>query len=210
MEEYLRRVQSRLGADASEDPIHAVLGGPEPDVDTVAATLCLALHLSQKETSGRVCLPVLCGRRCNTVLPRETVRYLRRVKISEGSLLWREDVDLVKLHHTRNLSLTLLRGGLLDSSEHHTLESSILRVVHHDGQQDTGDDGASSVVMTVAREILQEAAEHIRATLGETLGGEGGAGAPPGGSNGAMKEDTHKSPDMTRLTPTRRDGERER
>lgn len=28
-------------------PIHAVLGGPEPDVDTVAATLCLALHLSQ-------------------------------------------------------------------------------------------------------------------------------------------------------------------
>ncbi|XP_018523923.1 protein prune homolog 2 isoform X4 [Lates calcarifer] len=160
----------RKEADASEDPIHAVLGGPEPDVDTVAATLCLALHLSQKETSGRVCLPVLCGRRCNTVLPRETVRYLRRVKISEGSLLWREDVDLVKLHHTRNLSLTLLRGGLLDSSEHHTLESSILRVVHHDGQQDTGDDGASSVVMTVAREILQEAAEHIRATLGETLG----------------------------------------
>ena len=33
--------------DASEDPIHAVLGGPEPDVDTVAATLCIALHLSQ-------------------------------------------------------------------------------------------------------------------------------------------------------------------
>lgn len=34
-------------ADALQDPIHAVLGGPEPDVDTVAATLCLALHLSQ-------------------------------------------------------------------------------------------------------------------------------------------------------------------
>lgn len=28
-------------------PVHAVLGGPEPDVDTVAATLCLALHLNQ-------------------------------------------------------------------------------------------------------------------------------------------------------------------
>lgn len=34
-------------ADALEGPIHAVLGGPEPDVDTVAATLCLALHLNQ-------------------------------------------------------------------------------------------------------------------------------------------------------------------
>lgn len=27
--------------------VHAVLGGPEPDVDTVAATLSLSLHLSQ-------------------------------------------------------------------------------------------------------------------------------------------------------------------
>ena len=40
------------------------------------------------------------------------------------------------------------------------------------------------------------------------------AQAPPRGSNGAMKEDTHKSPDMTRLTLTRRErkreGERER
>lgn len=35
-------------ADAPpEDPVHAVLGGPDPDVDAVAATLCLALHLSQ-------------------------------------------------------------------------------------------------------------------------------------------------------------------
>ncbi|XP_051278494.1 protein prune homolog 2-like isoform X3 [Dicentrarchus labrax] len=170
MEEYLRRVQSRLGAEASEDPIHAVLGGPEPDVDTVAATLCLALHLSHKEPSGGVCVPVLCGRRCEAGLPGETVRYLRRVKICESSLLWREDVDLTKLHHTGKLSLTLLRDGLLDSSEYHALESSILRVVHHDGQQDAGDDGASSVVTTVAREILQEAAEHIRAALGETLG----------------------------------------
>ncbi|XP_038558850.1 uncharacterized protein LOC119891356 isoform X2 [Micropterus salmoides] len=170
MEEYLRRVQSRLGADALEDPIHAVLGGPEPDVDTVAATLCLALHLSQKEPSGGVCVPVLSGRRCDAELPGETVRYLHRANICESSLLWREDVDLVKLHHTGKLSLTLLRDGLLDSSEYHTLESSILRVVHHDRQRDAGDDGASSVVTTVAREILQEAPEHIGVALGETLG----------------------------------------
>ncbi|KAM4576452.1 uncharacterized protein PAE49_006557 isoform 3-T3 [Odontesthes bonariensis] len=168
MEEYLRRVQSRLGADISEGLIHAVLGGPEPDVDTVAATLCLALHLSQKEPSGGVCVPLLCSRRSDTVLPEETVRYLQRVKIRESSLLWRDDVDLVRLYQTGKLSLTLLRDGLLDSSEYHTLESSILQVVHRDGQQDGGD-GALSAVTTVAREILQEAAEHIRASLGEVL-----------------------------------------
>lgn len=70
------------------------------------------------------------------------------------------------------------------SSEYRTLESSILQVVHHDGQRDAGDDGALSAVTTVTREILQEAAEHIRAALGEILGGEGGAGAPPGGVMG--------------------------
>ncbi|XP_041854507.1 protein prune homolog 2-like isoform X4 [Melanotaenia boesemani] len=169
MEEYLRRVQSRLGAGLSEDPIHAVLGGPEPDVDTVAATLCLALHLSQKKPTGGVCVPLLCSRRCGTVLPEETTRYLQRVKISESLLLWREDVDLVKLHHTGKLSLTLLRDGLLDSSEHHTLESSILQVVHHDKLQDAENGGALSAVTTVTREILQEAAEHIRAALGDVL-----------------------------------------
>lgn len=55
-----------------------------------------------------------------------------------------------------------------------------MRVVHQDRQQDAGDDGASSAVTTVAGEILQEAAVHIGAALGETLGGEGGAGAPQG------------------------------
>ncbi|XP_028269261.1 protein prune homolog 2-like isoform X3 [Parambassis ranga] len=170
MEEYLRRVQIRLGEDILEGPIHAVLGGPDPDVDTVAATLCLALHHNQKEPSGRVCVPVLCGQPSDTVLPKETVKYLQRVRICESLLVWREDIDLVKLHHTGNLSLTLLRDGLLNSSEYRSLESSILQVVHHDGQQDAGDDGAMSAATTVAREILQEAAEHIRATLGEILG----------------------------------------
>ncbi|MED6283140.1 hypothetical protein CHARACLAT_005739 [Characodon lateralis] len=205
MEEYLRRVQSRLGAGLPEGPIHAVLGGPEPDVDTVSATLCLALHISQKQPSGGVCVPLLCRKRCSNELPEETVRYLKRVKISESVLLWREDVNLVNLHQAGKLLLTLLRDGLLENSEYHTLESSILRVVHQDGQWDAANDGALSAVTTVAREILQEAAEQDRAALGELLGGKGAKGTTPGGSNGAMKEDTHKSPDMTRLTPTRRD-----
>lgn len=64
------------------------------------------------------------------------------------------------------------------SSEYHTLEPSIHRVLHHNGQQDAADDGPSSAVTTVTRELLQEAAEHIRAALWETLGGEGGTGSP--------------------------------
>lgn len=67
----------------------------------------------QKEASGEVCVPVLSRRPCDAALPQETVRYLRRLKICEDSLLWREDVDLIKLHHAKRLSLTLLREGLL-------------------------------------------------------------------------------------------------
>lgn len=37
--------------------VHVVLGGPEPDVDTVAATLCLALHLGQV---ALLCWSLLC------------------------------------------------------------------------------------------------------------------------------------------------------
>lgn len=69
--------------------------------------------LVQEEASGDVCVPVLSRRPCGAALPQETVRYLRRLKICEASLLWREDVDLMKLHRAQRLSLTLLREGLL-------------------------------------------------------------------------------------------------
>lgn len=59
-------------------------------------------------------MPVLCRKRCGAVLPEETERYLQRVKISESLLLWKEDVDLVNLHHSGKLLLTLLTDGLLD------------------------------------------------------------------------------------------------
>lgn len=59
-------------------------------------------------------MPVLCRKRAGSVLPDETVRYLRRVKVSESLLLWKEDVDFVSLHRSGKLLLTLLRDGLLD------------------------------------------------------------------------------------------------
>lgn len=72
------------------------------------------------------------------------------------------------------------------SSERRTLESSILRVVHHGRQRDAVHDGALSVLMTVAREILQEAAEQSRAALGEALVGERGTDPPTPGGVGVM------------------------
>lgn len=77
------------------------------------------------------------------------------------------------------------------SAEYHALQPGVLRVVHHDGQRDAEDDGASSAVATVTRELLQEAAEHVGAELGESLGGEVERRRQPlGGSNGAAREDT--------------------
>lgn len=54
--------------------VHAVLGGPEPDVDTIAATLCLALHLSQVIWSLFVsCMCFTCP--CLCFLLNNTFRF---------------------------------------------------------------------------------------------------------------------------------------
>lgn len=62
---------------------------------------------------GEVCVPVLSRRWRDAALPQETVGYLQRLRICEDWLVWREDVDLIELHHAKRLSLTLLREGLL-------------------------------------------------------------------------------------------------
>ncbi|XP_059910087.1 uncharacterized protein LOC132459507 isoform X2 [Gadus macrocephalus] len=174
MDDYLRSVRSTLGAGGwvAGRGVHIVLGGPEVDVDTVASTLSLALHLSQDPTGPSFCVPVLRGGGGGGAgLPGETVEYLQRVEVSESSLLWREDVDLTELHQSGSLSLTLLRDDALNSSEHSMLASSVVRTVHRRGQRDAWqEEEASSAATTVAREILQEAAEHVRGVLGEVLG----------------------------------------
>ncbi|XP_061623149.1 uncharacterized protein LOC133474957 isoform X3 [Phyllopteryx taeniolatus] len=170
MDDYLRRVDCRLGV-WSDKGIHAVLGGPEADMDTVAATLCLAVHLSQREPTLGVCVPLLCGRRGDAAsLPGETLGYLHKIKVCESLLLWKDDLDLMKIHRAGKLSITLMRNGLLDGSERRALESSILRVVHHHDDDDDDDDcGPPSVAMMVARELLQEAPERVGAALRESL-----------------------------------------
>ncbi|XP_057687124.1 uncharacterized protein LOC130912954 isoform X2 [Corythoichthys intestinalis] len=187
MDDYLRSVDCRLGVPdpcfrpkvavaskkgLSDKCIHAVLGGPEANVDTVAATLCLALHLSQTQPSAGVSVPLLYGRRGDaTSLPRETLAYLHKIKVCESLLLWKDDLDLIKIHRAGKLSVTLLRNGLLDGSECHTLDSSILRVVHHHDDDDDDDDcGLASAAVTVATELLQEAPERVGAVLRESLG----------------------------------------
>lgn len=95
--------------------------GISDDSDYCSVCVCeflvpcaLCVYVIQRDLPGGLCMPLLCGRQCDAVLPGETVRYLQRVNICESLLLWRQDVDLAKLHHTGKLSLTLLRDGLLE------------------------------------------------------------------------------------------------
>lgn len=104
------------------------------------------------------------------------------------------EVFFMQMHHKhRSFPPQPLTSSLsILSSEYQALKSGVLRVVHHGGQRDAGDDVAASAVTAVAGEILQEAAEHVGAALRETLGGEGGASSSPlRGSNGAVKGGGH-------------------
>lgn len=68
----------------------------------------------QREPPDEVCVPVLCGRPSDLSDPGEASSYLRQLRVSHSSLLWRDDVDLLKLQQTRGLSLTLLTYDLLN------------------------------------------------------------------------------------------------
>uniref|UniRef100_A0AAV2MR83 Uncharacterized protein n=1 Tax=Knipowitschia caucasica TaxID=637954 RepID=A0AAV2MR83_KNICA len=161
MEAFVRGVQSRLTEELWDSPVHVVLGGPQPDVDTVAATLCLALHLSLKQQSDVLVVPVLCG----GDVPQDTCSLLATLGLSKGLLLRRDHLDLLSLQERRPLTLTLLRDGLLQGSELRALQPSVRRVVHSGDPESAG----SLALMTVAREILQEAPEHVGLPLGPTL-----------------------------------------
>lgn len=81
-------------------------------------TFCVCVCVSQKERSDCVYVPVLCGQKCDLGLPGETVRYLKRVRVCESALLWRDDIKLLQLHHRGKLSLTLMRDDVLDRYTH--------------------------------------------------------------------------------------------
>lgn len=105
-----------------------------------------------------------------------------------SSLMTQRGVVFMQMHGNQH---SLPPPPRSPSSEYHALEPGVLRVVHHDGQRDAEDDGVSSAVATVTRELLQEAAEHVGAELGESLGGEVERRRQPlRGSNGAAREDT--------------------
>lgn len=99
---------------------------------------------------------------------------------------------------------------LSPSTERSALEAGVLRVLHQGGERrdaeedDGGGAAAGSAVATIARELLQEAAEHVGALLAESLEGEASAGEPPLGEVMGRRGRTHKSTDVTRLVPSRR------
>ncbi|KAK7933825.1 hypothetical protein WMY93_004721 [Mugilogobius chulae] len=153
MEAFLRSVQRQLTEDVWDTGLHVVLGGPQPDVDTVAATLCLALHLRQKQLSEELVVPVLC--REEAPLSHHTRSFLGTLGLSEDLLLWRNQLDLVSLQDQGRLSLTLLREELIDSPENCALKSSVRRVVHRRGQRD--EEAGSSATLGEALRLQREA-----------------------------------------------------
>ncbi|XP_064153121.1 protein prune homolog 2-like isoform X3 [Anguilla rostrata] len=162
MEEFLLRTRSALVSESLWSSVHGVLGGGEADVTCVASTLGYAYYLSQKEPADCVCVPLLGQRGGEARVPDETRNFLQRLGVSESSLLWRDDIDLLQLHAAGKLSLTLL-----NSKEDGALSSSVVRVINR-SERRGGGLGASSTAM-VAREILQEAPEQLTPPLAELL-----------------------------------------
>uniref|UniRef100_A0A8C9RCE4 Protein prune homolog 2 n=2 Tax=Scleropages formosus TaxID=113540 RepID=A0A8C9RCE4_SCLFO len=170
MEEFLLRAKSMLETGSQWSRIHAVLGRDQVDVDTLASSLGYAYFLSQKEPSDCLCVPLVNQRRSEYSLPEQTRAFLQEVRVPESTLLWRDDVDLVQLHATGQLTVTLLGGDWLNRGEASSLASSVIRVIHRSERQGHGE-GAVPLTAIVTREILQEASERLSAPLAGLLRG---------------------------------------
>ncbi|MFT7811877.1 protein prune homolog 2 isoform X4 [Arapaima gigas] len=170
MEEFLLRARSMLENGSQWSKIHAVLGREQVDVDSLASSLAYSYFLSQEERSDCLCVPLVNQRRSEFSLPEQTLAFLQEVHVPESTLLWRDDVDLLHLHATGKLAVTLLGGDWLNRGEASSLASNVVRVIHRSERQGRGE-WAAPLTATVAREILQEAPDRLVAPLAELLRG---------------------------------------
>ncbi|XP_040394567.1 exopolyphosphatase PRUNE1 isoform X3 [Cygnus olor] len=94
--------------------VHVVMGNEACDLDSAVSALALAYFLAKTSSPPKAAfIPVLNIPRSDFALRTETTLLLREQGIAETSLIFRDEIDLARLHQAGLLSLTLV--------DHHVL-----------------------------------------------------------------------------------------
>ncbi|XP_035426533.1 exopolyphosphatase PRUNE1 isoform X2 [Cygnus atratus] len=111
--------------------VHVVMGNEACDLDSAVSALALAYFLAKTSSPPKAAfIPVLNIPRSDFALRTETTFLLREQGIAETSLIFRDEIDLARLHQAGLLSLTLVDHHVLPSTDA-ALEEAIVDVLDH-------------------------------------------------------------------------------
>ncbi|XP_038580286.1 exopolyphosphatase PRUNE1-like isoform X2 [Micropterus salmoides] len=112
--------------------VHVVLGSESCDLDSVVSSLAMAYFLSRTSgpPGGSLVLPVLNVPRSQFHLRAEVLLLLREAGVAPETLVFRDEVDLGRLHGDRRLALTLVDHHVLPST-YSCLEGAVVEVIDH-------------------------------------------------------------------------------
>ncbi|KAM8794355.1 exopolyphosphatase PRUNE1 [Eudromia elegans] len=121
LEEHVRRQRE----------VHVVMGNEACDLDSTVCALAMAYFLAQTSpTSKAAFVPVLNMPRADLALRAETVALLRRQRLRDACLVFRDELDLAALHRAGLLSLTLVDHHVLPRADA-ALEEAVVEVLDH-------------------------------------------------------------------------------
>ncbi|XP_074469842.1 exopolyphosphatase PRUNE1-like isoform X1 [Sebastes fasciatus] len=113
--------------------VHVVLGSESCDLDSVVSSLAMAYFLSRTSSGlpgGSVVLPVLNVPRSQLHLRADVLLLLRESGVATETLVFRDEVDLARLHGDRRLALTLVDQDVLPSTDS-VLQGAVVEVIDH-------------------------------------------------------------------------------
>lgn len=115
--------------------VTVVIGNESCDLDTAVSSIVYSYltfvnHINPVGDNIDVILPVLNVERKNYPVKTEVKYFFSCNNISEDDLIFRDEIDLVKLHEEKKLKLILVDHHVLQK-DYQGLESSVVKVLDH-------------------------------------------------------------------------------
>ncbi|KAM3858562.1 exopolyphosphatase PRUNE1-like [Diretmus argenteus] len=130
---------------------HVVLGNESCDLDSTVSSLAMAYFLSRISSGvpgNPVVVPVLNVPRSEFHLRADSHFLLREGGVSMETLVFRDEVDLARLHGNKSLALTLVDHNILPSTDS-GLEGAVVDIIDHHRPERTSSSFCPVTVETV-------------------------------------------------------------
>ncbi|KAM6972860.1 LOW QUALITY PROTEIN: exopolyphosphatase PRUNE1-like [Aplochiton taeniatus] len=150
MEVFLQTCSAAVKASSQDSPgFHVVLGNEACDVDSMVSSLAFAYFLSRGSGPGKhMPIPVMNIPRAEFSLRSDSIFLLKEIGVPPETLVFRDELDLARLHGDNRLTLTLVDHNVLASTDQ-ALEEVVVEVIDHHRLERPTSSSCSVTVETV-------------------------------------------------------------